>query len=75
MRARGAHRVRANRRGSTFRWRRVLAMTVATGIPLTVIAAVAPPATAAGGYTVTATIGVGAEPEGVAVDPAARPST
>jgi len=71
MRARGAHRVPANRRGGTVRWRRVVTMTLAAAMPLTVVAAAAKPASAAGGYTVTATIGVGSDPEGVAVDPAA----
>jgi hypothetical protein len=59
----------ASRRGGTIRWRRVVTMTVAAVLPLTVVAAAAQPASAAGGYTVTATIGVGSDPEGVAVDP------
>jgi YVTN family beta-propeller protein len=71
MRARGAHRVRADRRGGTVRWRRVVIITVAAALPLTVVAAAAQPASAAGGYTVTATIGVGSDPDGVAVDSAA----
>ena len=68
MRARGAHRVLANRRGGTVRWRRVVIMTVAAAMPLTLVAAAAEPASAAGGYTVTATIGVGSDPDGVAVN-------
>ena len=68
MRARGAHRVRAHRRGGTVRWRRVVIITVAAAMPLTIVAAVAQPASAAGGYTVTATIGVGSDPDGLAVD-------
>jgi len=71
MRARGAHRVRAHRRGGTVRWRRVVIITVAAALPLTVVAAAAQPASAAGGYTVTATIGVGSDPQDVAVNPAA----
>jgi len=71
MRARGTHRVRASRRGGTVRWRRVVIITLAAALPLTVVAAAAQPASAAGGYTVTATIGVGTDPEGVAVDSAA----
>jgi YVTN family beta-propeller protein len=71
MRARGAHRVRASRRGGTVRWRRVVIITVAAALPLTVVAAAAQPASASGGYTVTATIGVGSDPEGVAVDSSA----
>jgi DNA-binding beta-propeller fold protein YncE len=46
-------------------------MTVAVALPLTVVAAAAQPASASGGYTVTATIGVGSDPDGVAVDSAA----
>jgi YVTN family beta-propeller protein len=43
-------------------------MTVAAAMPLTLVAAAAEPASAAGGYTVTATIGVGSDPDGVAVN-------
>ena len=46
-------------------------MTAAAAVPLTAAAAAAVPASAPGGYTVTATIGVGTYPDGVAVDPAA----
>jgi hypothetical protein len=45
MRARGAHRVPARRRRGTVRWRRVVTMTVAAALPLTVVAAAAEPAT------------------------------
>jgi hypothetical protein len=59
MRARGAHRVPARRRRgtvrrrttvrsrTTVRWRRVVTMTVAAALPLTVVAAAAEPATRA----------------------------
>jgi hypothetical protein len=47
MRARGAHRVPARRRRGTVRWRRVVTMTVAAALPLTVVAAAAEPATRA----------------------------
>jgi YVTN family beta-propeller protein len=69
MRGRGAHRVLGG--GGTIRWRRAVVMTMAAAVPLTAIAAAAVPASAAGGYTVTATIPVGSGPLGVAVDPAA----
>jgi YVTN family beta-propeller protein len=42
---------------------------MAAALPVTVIAAAAAPASAAGGYTVTATIAVGNLPSVVAVDP------
>ena len=56
MRGRGAHRVLPGRRGGTAGWRRAVMMAVAAAVPLTAIAAAAVPASAAGGYTVTATI-------------------
>jgi YVTN family beta-propeller protein len=71
MRVRGAHRVLAGRCGGTVRWRRAVVMIVAAAMPLTVVAVTAVPASAAGGYTVTATIPVGSGPNGVAMDPAA----
>jgi DNA-binding beta-propeller fold protein YncE len=71
MRARGAHRRHASRRGGKVRWRRVIIVTVAVAAPLTLVAAAAGPASAAGGYTVTGTIAVGSDPLGVATDPAA----
>jgi YVTN family beta-propeller protein len=71
MRVRGAHRVLAGRRGGTVRWRRAVVMTMAAAMPLTVVAVTAVPASAAGGYTVTATIPVGSGPNGLAVGPAA----
>jgi YVTN family beta-propeller protein len=50
------------------RWRAAAAVTVAAALSL---AAGTVPASAAGGYTVTATIGVGSSPDAVAADPAA----
>ena len=76
MRARGGHHVVAGHRGGTAaRWRRGAAAAVrplAAALPLAVCAATAVPASAAGGYTVTATIAVGSGPDGVAVDPTAH---
>ena len=67
MRARRDHHAGAGHRGASARWRGA-AVAAATALSL---AAVAVPASAAGGYTVTATIAVGSDPFGVAVDPAA----
>jgi DNA-binding beta-propeller fold protein YncE len=55
-------------------WRgdRVIAVAAAAVLPLVVCAAGAVPASAAGGYSVTATIAVGSGPDGVAVDSAAH---
>src|SRR5450755_371772 len=73
MRTRGSHHVVAGHRGGTSaRWRPAAAVAAAAALPLAACAATAWPASAAGGYTVTATIGVGSGPDGVAVDPAAR---
>jgi len=67
----GAHHVAAGYRGGTsVRWSRVAAATVAAALPLAVCVATAAPASAAGGYSVTATIEVGDGPDGVAVDSA-----
>jgi len=71
MRAWGAYHVVAGYRGGTsVRWSRVAAATVAAALPLAVCVATAVPASAAGGYSVTATIEVGDGPDGVAVDAA-----
>ena len=68
MRARQGHRVGAGHRGrASVCWRVVAGVAVAA----LSLAAAAVPALAAGGYTVTATIPLGPEPAGVAVDPAA----
>ena len=69
MRARRDHHAGAGHRGRTSaRWRGAAAVVAAAALSL---AAGAVPASAAGGYTVTATIPVGSDPVGVAVDPAA----
>jgi YVTN family beta-propeller protein len=69
MRARESHQVIAGHHGGTSaRWRRAAAVAAVAGLPLALGLATAVPAWAAGGYTVTATIGVGAGPDGVAVD-------
>jgi YVTN family beta-propeller protein len=69
MRARESHHVVAGHYGGTSaRWRRVARVTALAALPLAVCVATAVPASAAGGYTVTATIGVGGGPDGVAVD-------
>ena len=66
MRAeRDRHAAAGQRRRTSGRWRGAAAATVAA----LALAAVAAPASAADGYTVTATIPVGAGPLGVAVDP------
>ena len=68
MRARWDHHAGAGHRGRTSaRWRG--AVVVAAAALSLAVGAV--PASAAGGYTVTATIPVGSGPDGVAVDPAA----
>jgi YVTN family beta-propeller protein len=71
MRVRGAHHVVAGRRSGTVRWRRAAIVTVTAVVPLAAAVVTAVPASAAGGYAVTATIPVGSGPEGVAADPAA----
>jgi YVTN family beta-propeller protein len=69
MRARRDHHANAGQRGRTSaRWRGGTVVVAAAALSLT---AGAVPASAAGGYTVTATIPVGSYPYGVAVDPAA----
>ncbi len=69
MRARGDHHVVAGHRGGTSaRWRRATAVA-AVALSPAVCAAAAVPASAVGGYSVTATIEVGTTPGGVAVDP------
>src|ERR1700726_663108 len=71
MRARGSHHVVAGHRGGiSARWRRAVAVAAAAALSPAVCAATAVPASAAGGYRVTATIEVGTTPGGVAVDPA-----
>jgi serine/threonine-protein kinase len=76
MRSWGGHHVVAGHRGGIIApWRRAAGLAgaaVTAALPLAVCAVAAPPAAAAGGYTVTATIDVGTGPDGVAVDPAAR---
>ena len=67
MRARWGRHAGAGHRGVPARWR-VAAVVAAAALSLV---AGAVPALAAGGYTVTATIPVGPNPYGVAVDPAA----
>ena len=68
MRVRRDHHAGAGQRGRTSaRWRGAV-VVAAAALSLT---AGAVPASAAGGYTVTATIPVGTNPYGVAVDPAA----
>ena len=68
MRVRRDHHAGAGHRGRTStRWRGALVVAAAA----LSLAAGAVPASAAGGYTVTATIPVGSHPAGVAVDPAA----
>ena len=63
------HQARAGQGGRTSaRWRAAAAVTAAVALSL---AASTPAASAAGRYTVTATIRVGPFPDGVAVDPAA----
>jgi YVTN family beta-propeller protein len=69
MHARRVPQLVADRHGGAIRWRRAAVVTLAAALPVTVIAATAGPASAAGGYTVTATIAVGNFPSGVAVDP------
>ncbi len=69
MRVRRDHHASAGQRGRTSaRWRGAAIVTAAAALSLT---AGAVPASAASGYTVTATIPVGTSPFGVAVDPAA----
>jgi YVTN family beta-propeller protein len=73
MRARGSHHVVAGHRGGTSaRWRQAAVVAAAAALPLAVCVAAAVPASAAGGYAVTATIEVGTGPDGVAVDPTAH---
>lgn len=68
MRARRDHHAGVGHRGgASARWRGAVVVAVAA----LSLAAVAVPASAAGGYTVTATIPVGSDPDEVAVDPAA----
>jgi DNA-binding beta-propeller fold protein YncE len=57
------------------RWRRAAVVAAAAVLPLAAAVAVAAPASAVAPYTVTATIGVGEEPLGVAVDPATHTAT
>src|SRR5580693_4331965 len=73
MHARQDHQAGTGQRGAApARWRGAIA-AAATVIATAALAltAGAVPASAAGGYTVTATIPVGSGPQGVAVDPAA----
>ena len=69
MRARRDHHADGHRGGAPARWRVAAAVVAAAALSQ---AAGAVPASAAGGYTVTATIPVGSYPLAVAVDPAAR---
>ena len=68
MRARRDHHGGGHRGTTSARWRGGTVVVAAAALSLT--AGVAP-TSAAGGYTVTATIAVGSYPYGVAVDPAA----
>ena len=69
MRARRGHHAGAGHRGGApARWRGA-AVVAAAALSLT---AGAVPASAAGGYTVTATIPVGSSPRAVAVDPSTQ---
>jgi YVTN family beta-propeller protein len=60
-----------HRGGAPARWRGAAAAGVVVAAAALSLVAGAVPASAAGGYTVTATIPVGSYPDGVAVDPAA----
>jgi hypothetical protein len=74
MRASRRHHARVGHRGRTSARRRAAAVAAVGAVVAAAtlsLTAGALPASAAGGYTVTATIPVGADPEGVAVDPAA----
>ena len=73
MRARRDHQAGTGHRGGApARWRRGAAVAAVAAAAALSLGAGAVPASAAGpGYTVTATIPVGAVPDGVAVDPAA----
>ena len=69
MRARRDHHASADHRGRTsVRWRGAAVVVAAAALSLTLGAV---PASAAAGYSVTATIAVGSFPSGVAVDSAA----
>ena len=71
MHARQDHQAGTVQRGAAAaRWRVAAAATVVATAALS-LAASAVPASAAGGYTVTATIPVGSAPYGVAADPSA----
>jgi YVTN family beta-propeller protein len=60
-----------HRGGVPARWRGAAVGATVIAAAALALAAGAVPASAAGGYTVTATIAVGSYPQGVAVDPAA----
>ena len=66
---RNSHTTAGHRGGPAARWKRAAVTVAALALPLAAAGIAAPPAWAAGGYTVTATISVGSEPGGVAVDP------
>jgi YVTN family beta-propeller protein len=68
----GRHAVADCRNRAAPRWRPAVAVAAAALLALTVGAAAEQPASAASGYTVTATIEVGTGPDGVAVDPASH---
>ena len=74
MRARWDHHSGAGHRGrAPASWRgAAVAAVVVVAVAAFSLAAGAVPASAAAAYTVTATIPVGADPYGVAVDPAAE---
>ena len=66
------HHAAARHRGRIpTRWRAAVAVVAAVAVAALSLAVGAVPASAAGGYTVTATITVGGEPIAVAADPAA----
>ena len=72
MRAlRGNHVVAGHRGGATARWQRAAAAAAAVAVPLAASVIAAAPASAAGVYSVTATIRVSGDPYGVGVDPSA----
>jgi YVTN family beta-propeller protein len=68
----GRHVVADDLARAAHRWQPAVAVAAAAMLALTVGAAAEQPASAPGGYTVTATIEVGTAPDGVAVDPASH---
>ena len=72
MRARRDHHADGHRGGAPARWRGAAVAAAVVAAAALSLAAGAVPASAAGGYTVTATIPVGSYPLAVAADPAAH---